>query len=1209
MTTNAPPTSKGPLNRTVDKSPGWNAVPFPPVITMPGGGTKTVATARKTASNAIGTSSISGFDASSYTTMKQKSKSRGSLTSEERMSPSTTLNKPNQSPAEKLRKRKRIAPFAQSDDDDDDLVGSDLISDGAGYKQKHSVDVTPSSSRANASTDKQAKSDVPPMEQKAATALPNPTSLPISLPQKPGAAMVVVLDTENTAGASINATALSKHSNATLITSTAESWPNKKLKASHIATNTFSSNGNGPHEVITIDSDDEEGPSASTKVSAGSLALVERGGTANIISAFGNRDTSSLFPPSRSTFSQKVKAITAILKERAETGSSYASSDKAPSRELSNSAIGGMLDSQPSEVFIVDGENMGEFPSITRVEGDGESEGTGANEDEQESVNKPQGGVEKNVVTPETVVTEPRRDVLASNVQEDLAMENAEPAANTTSEEASRSGLNDSEAKYSANDSGSRPENPVADATTTRINAEENSVVDVQSHNRISTAQPTTGPVVRTSPVAHTSPMLHTGPVVHSGPLVQNHSEVGVTYLSAPPPVVVSGVRGCILKRFRDVEDKYAREFRLEARRWLHDRVYVDHEFFPKMYELAQMVARLERTVFLLYEEASQYIITHQFYQSLPEVILRGRIDDYFLHDRQKLQLRQRLNYLLKEITVMTFTHQKVMFEAWVVNGKKRLQGKVVLSTDSILDLVEAHKKVSAEIEQESMNAMQRRDQDHDMGEGLAVATSGISEDSRPENPPDTIVVASSSVEEPSAMQAQIPEPSQSPQSQKLQSQQEPQPQQQPQSSEPPQIQQTQPQQSQPAQSQQPLVTSQSQPTQLPETLAAREDKKTAPDPMVIDSGDGFDEGNRKNSLIVRIPAPTTVLRELNSSQLAQSSAPTASPARISTGNARSNLKKSMGASPYKSILNEMQYFGESRMQQMKTAAIERHDPYLHQIRELDREKDQIRHELRQLAEDASRKSQQYDYKLTNLLLEADFLDHRRKSEGLGLNGYLPPERDLEWEKYEKLAREKSVHEAEVALKRERLVRRGWAVHEEKKRAVQKYEENKKLEDELEALAAAKRRQLLMLSGAFPMNASRGSSTTDSTPSSREPSAAAAGNEVGTAPNRVGPNGENIISTSNSSGPSSVFSNDEVSISVASAPDVPTAGKPSMLEFAQALVDNVRCGYGEMLLAGIRDVALLPESDEPRPPKSKWLGGALDNPARKKKGRRTKKGW
>ncbi|KAF8465765.1 hypothetical protein BDZ91DRAFT_794790 [Kalaharituber pfeilii] len=63
------------LKDLLDWAGRWNAVPFPPVIAMSGGGIKTAATVRKTASNAIGTSSISRFDASSYRTMKQKSKS------------------------------------------------------------------------------------------------------------------------------------------------------------------------------------------------------------------------------------------------------------------------------------------------------------------------------------------------------------------------------------------------------------------------------------------------------------------------------------------------------------------------------------------------------------------------------------------------------------------------------------------------------------------------------------------------------------------------------------------------------------------------------------------------------------------------------------------------------------------------------------------------------------------------------------------------------------------------------------------------------------------------------------------------------------------------------------------------------------------------------------------------------------------------------
>ena len=534
------------------------------------------------------------------------------------------------------------------------------------------------------------------------------------------------------------------------------------------------------------------------------------------------------------------------------------------------------------------------------------------------------------------------------------------------------------------------------------------------------------------------------------------------------------------------------------------------------------MVTRLEHTVFILYEEASQYIISHQFYQIMPGVLLRGRIDDYFLRKRDRLRLDHRLEYLLKEITVMTASHLKVMFESWLADGKKPVEGKVVLSTESILDLVETHKTVSAAIEQEINGQSVPNDKDHDMG-GLKITTIGLGRVSDLDSP---------------------------------------------------------------------IVTTPTRfinATQPFSTMGSSNDK----DVEMTDAGDNT---QRRASLIIRLPAPSTILRELNKTK----EKPPA-PVPQTMGNARANLKKSKGTPHFSDIMQEMSHFGESRMEQITATTKERNDPFLRRIRELDRSKSAVREEMKRLSEEAIAKSQEFDRKLSNLELEADYYEQRAIMEGLGINGFVSPDQDLNWNKYQLLVQEKADHEIDITAKREKLVRRGITIHEEKKRIAQMYEVNSKWEKHMESLREQRRMELLMLER--PLRPESSSDSLNSIPSTREASAAA-----GASSDK--PGAKDIPSTSTSSGRSSIFSADEGSTSAStSVPDKDGIDKTPMFNMDASFLLENPMNYGQMLLAGIRNSGLFPDSDERPPPPSKWSAGADEASLPKKLKKRTRKGW
>ncbi|KAF8419274.1 hypothetical protein EV426DRAFT_289660 [Tirmania nivea] len=638
---------------------------------------------------------------------------------------------------------------------------------------------------------------------------------------------------------------------------------------------------------------------------------------------------------------------------------------------------------------------------------------------------------------------------------------------------------------------------------------------------------------------------------------LQSHSMANTVELDPNMP----GARGRVVREYMELEDKYARVFREQARLQPYDRTYVNHDFFSKCIdpllipreELECMVHKLENTIFMLYEEASQYIISQQFYRITAGVLLRGRIDEYFLSDRLTLSLDQRLRKLLHEITVMTFSHSKIMFEAWVAAGQQPLEGKIVLSTESILELVENHKRVSAEIEQDDRIAAENGDEDHvmdnDMDHGLAI----------------------------DGGQCNL------------------------------------------------------------SGLDSGEDH-TRDVEMTDAVGEAVDNLSRRNSLIVKLAAPPTVLRELDRTK-SNHAVPAAvtpqrpmrhiapiappgttfaftvppppiqalDPSRPPKPNARAKSfkGKDSGESQINSIMEQMKHFGDSRVERIKWTVKEQHDPHLRCIRQLDHERDKIRDELRQLTEEAARKTAEFDKRLALLLHEADFLDQEAKLNGLGSNGYLPPDRDLKWEQYERLHREKADHETDTAAAREKLIRRGHSIHEEKRRAHAFYQESLEFEQMIEA-RKKEFEQTLLMNPYQHLGASSYTSSSNSTPSTRETSAA-----IGALADRPALEGV-APDSSESSGPSSIFSEEAVSTPATVAPDRPIINKAAAFRSMRSLFENnlndgFGSGYGNMLLIGIRDAAMLEAGEAP--PATRTAAQLLAADAARKKKKRPVKGW
>ncbi|KAF8450002.1 hypothetical protein BGX38DRAFT_523363 [Terfezia claveryi] len=319
---------------------------------------------------------------------------------------------------------------------------------------------------------------------------------------------------------------------------------------------------------------------------------------------------------------------------------------------------------------------------------------------------------------------------------------------------------------------------------------------------------------------------------------------------------------------------------------------------------------------------------------------------------------------------------------------------------------------------------------------------------------------------------------------------------------------------------------------------------------------------------------------------------------------AKSSKGKDSGESHISSIMEQMKHFGDSRVEGIKWTVKEQHDPHLRCIRRLDHEREKIRAELRQLTEEAARKTAEFDKKLALLLHEADFLDQEAKLNGLGPNGYLPPERDLKWEQYERLHREKAVHETDTAAAKEKLIRRGYSIHEEKRRAHAFYQESLEFEQLIEA--RKKEFEQTMLMNAYQhLGASSYASSSNSTPSTREPSAA-----IGAVADR--PAAEAVADSSGSSGPSSIFSEEAVSTPATVAPDRPIVSKAAAFRNMRSLFENnlnggFGSGYGNMLLIGIRDAAMLEAGEAP--PATRTAAQLLAADAAKKKKKRPVKGW
>lgn len=563
------------------------------------------------------------------------------------------------------------------------------------------------------------------------------------------------------------------------------------------------------------------------------------------------------------------------------------------------------------------------------------------------------------------------------------------------------------------------------------------------------------------------------------------------------------------------------------------------------------MVHRLECTIFMLYEEASHYIINNKFYRITHGVLLRGRIDEYFLHDRHTLSLDKRLRRLLQEISVLTMERKrKIMFHAWVEAGQQPLEGKIELSANSMLELVETHKRVSAELERDDKATGTHGDDDQDTDVGP--------------------LLSATRHRDVSEMESQL--------------------------------------------------------------SFDRNDNESRDVEMIDAVGEAVDNLNRRNSLIIKLAAPPTVLRDLDKTSINRAFpatvSPSSNPAAISPSTIPSNeassasllldprraLKpnarakssnknlKEPGLAHVSSLLDQMNHIGNSRMEQMNVAAKERHDPYLRRIRHLDKEKDKIRSELRQLMADAAQKTAEFDKQLTLLLDEADFLDQEAKLNGLGPNGYLLPDRDLKWEQYQRLHREKADHETDTAAAREKLIRRGLFITDEKRRVVAHFEENREFEKSMEV--RKKEFEQMLLTGSFQGPGSLSYAASSNTcPSTREPSAA-----IGAISER--PASESHPETSGSSAPSSIFSEEALSTPATLAPDRANINKAAAFLSLRGLVDGINngygSGYGNFLLAGIRDAALLEEGEAPPAIKNTTLV-AVDVGKRKKK--RTVKGW
>lgn len=565
------------------------------------------------------------------------------------------------------------------------------------------------------------------------------------------------------------------------------------------------------------------------------------------------------------------------------------------------------------------------------------------------------------------------------------------------------------------------------------------------------------------------------------------------------------------------------------------------------------MVRKLEHTIFTLYEEASQYIISHQFYRITPGVLLRGRIDNYFLHERHELSLYERLRFLLQEITVMTFSNTKIMFEAWLRSGQQKLEGKIVLSTESILELVKTHKKVSLAIQQEARTATGLREEDQDMDDRAGGLISGQ----------DTSVMDNiASTTTPPGLELGF---------------------------------------------QLPMAGDQPGDVEMADAV-----------------GDAVDSLlDRRSSLIVKLPAPRTVLQKLDKTITTNcvssvitppvreaattpliprlGSAPSEyffdSP-NLAKPNARAKLPKHLKnnlSSQFSGIIEQMDYFRDTRIEQMTATQRERYDPYFHRIRKLDREKSKIRDELLKITEDAVKKSAELDRQLTELLFEANYLDNQAKLDGLGINGYLPPERDLHWEVYRQLHREKADHETDVAAARAKLIRRGQEIYDEKRRLVAHHDQVVELQKDIQAQKKTLEQMLLMNSSYQRRGWSSYAHSYDSAQSSREASAA-----VGAASDR--PTGDGVPETSGSSGPSSIFSDEVASTPATTIPERPNVNKCAAFQSMRQLFDNVNDGYGAMLLAGILDAELLPKGD-PVP----IHNGSSEGGRRRKK--RPIKGW
>ena len=473
----------------------------------------------------------------------------------------------------------------------------------------------------------------------------------------------------------------------------------------------------------------------------------------------------------------------------------------------------------------------------------------------------------------------------------------------------------------------------------------------------------------------------------------------------------------------------------------------------------------------------------------------------------------------------MTFSNTKIMFEAWLRSGQQKLEGKIVLSTESILELVKTHKKVSLAIQQEARSAMGLREEDQSMDDRAGRRVSGQ------DGASDMVNIAATTTPPGLGLGFQLP-------------------------------------------------------------MAGDEPRDVEMADAVGDAVDSLLD--RRDSLIIKLPAPRTVLRKLDKTSTIDYdpsiiAPPSATIHRLGSApsdffldspafarpNARAKLPKDVknnSSSQFSGIIEQMDHFRDTRIEQMTATQRERYDPYFHRIRQLDREKSRIRDELLKITEDAVKKSAELDRQLTELLFEANYLENQAKLDGLGINGYLPPERDLQWEVYRQLHREKADHETDVAATRAKLIRRGQEIHDEKRRLVAHHAQVVELQKDIQAQKKALEQMLLMNSSFQRRGWSSYSHSYDSVQSSREASAV-----VGTATDR--PSGDGILETSGSSGPSSIFSDEVASTPATIIPEKPNVNKAAAFQGMRQLFDNVNDGYGAMLLAGILDAELLPKGD------------------------------